>query len=81
MARLSRPLVAVMFIGALAGSRAALAQPAVGPDSLERMNQSIDALTRKVWPSVVQIVVTGYGAQEERSRGEVNAVVTRQRSI
>ena len=81
MARLSRPLVAVMFIAALAGSRAALAQPAAAPDSLERMNQSIDALTRKVWPSVVQILVTGYGAQEDRSRGEVNAVVTRQRSI
>jgi serine protease Do len=81
MARLSRPLVAVMFIGALAGSRTALAQPATAPDSLERMNQSIDALTRKVWPSVVQILVTGYGAQEERSRGDVNAVVTRQRSI
>ena len=27
------------------------------------MNESVDALTRKVWPSVVQILVSGYGAR------------------
>ena len=54
--------------------------PATPPDTLERMNQSIDALTRKVWPSVVQIMVTGYGARDD-GRGDVSAVVTRQRSI
>src|SRR5687768_7303876 len=50
-------------------------------DGLDAMNQAIDALTRKVWPSVVQIMVTGYGARDEHGRGEVTAVVTRQRSI
>jgi serine protease Do len=52
-------------------------------DPLDRMNQSIDALTRKVWPSVVQVQVTGYGAKEEADsgRGDVSAVVTRQRSV
>jgi len=55
--------------------------PPPPPDALERMNQSVDALTRKVWPSVVQILVTGYGAREEAGRGDVSAVVTRQRSI
>jgi serine protease Do len=48
---------------------------------LDRLNQAIDALTRKVWPSVVQIVVTGYGTRDENVRGEVNAVVTRQRAM
>ena len=54
--------------------------PPPPPDALERMNESIDALTRKVWPSVVQIIVTGYGARQEVGRGEVSAVVTRQQS-
>jgi serine protease Do len=81
MARLSHPLAAAMCVAALVGPPVASAQTPSSPDSLERMNQSIDALTRKVWPSVVQIMVTGYGAREESSRGEVSAVVTRQRSI
>jgi serine protease Do len=57
--------------------------PAPPPvDALERMNQSIDALTRKVWPSVVQIMVTGYGAaREEGGRGDISAVIARQRSV
>jgi serine protease Do len=33
-------------------------------DPLVRMNESMDALTRKVWPSVVQILVSGFGPQE-----------------
>ena len=60
------------------------AQTASAPDALERMNQSIDALTRKVWPSVVQILVTSYGPREEgpRSDGDAgNAVFTSQRAI
>ena len=55
-------------------------KPAVH-DSLDRMNQAIDALTRKVWPSVVQIMVTGYGTRDPEGRGDVSAVVTRQRSM
>jgi serine protease Do len=59
----------------------AQAPPPPPPDALERMNQSIDALTRKVWPSVVQIQVSGYGARDDGGRGDVNAVVARQRSV
>src|SRR5262245_25237837 len=55
--------------------------PATAPDPLVRMNESIDALTRKVWPSVVQILVTSYGAREDSGdRGSANVVVGRQRS-
>jgi serine protease Do len=50
-------------------------------DALERMNQSIDALTRKVWPSVVQIQVSGYAARDDNPRDDVSAVITRQRSV
>ena len=44
------------------------------------MNESIDALTKKVWPSVVQILVTSYGAREENGRADTSVVVGRQRS-
>src|SRR5215471_1483989 len=57
-------------------------QAAVPPqDALSRMNEAIDALTRKVWPSVVQILVTSYGAREEGARGDASIVVGRQRSV
>ena len=51
------------------------------PDPLVRMNESIDALTKKVWPSVVQILVSSYGARPEGGPGEANVVVGRQRSV
>ena len=79
-AALALTLLAVLPPSALAQRTAAPAAPAV-PDSLDRMNQAIDALTRKVWPSVVQIMVTGYGAREDNSRGERNTFMTRQRSM
>jgi serine protease Do len=46
------------------------------------MNESIDALTRKVWPSVVQVLVSSYGPREDRGadRGDANVVVGRQES-
>jgi len=50
------------------------------PDPLVRMNESIDELTKKVWPSVVQILVSSYGAQTEGAPGNTAVVVGRQRS-
>src|SRR5205809_602426 len=50
-------------------------------DSLDRMAASLDALTRRVWPSVVQIMVTSYGAREEGARGDANVVLGRQQSL
>ena len=47
-------------------------------DPLARMNESVDALTRKVWPSVVHIVVSSYATRED-PRAAV-AVVDRQQS-
>ena len=66
--RLPRFLRAVPVVVLFTASTA-LAQSATKPvpaqDPLARMNESVDALTRKVWPSVVQILVTSYGAREE----------------
>ena len=50
------------------------------PDPLVRMNESIDELTKKVWPSVVQILVSSYGPRTEGGPGDTSVVVGRQRS-
>jgi serine protease Do len=56
-------------------------RPAPVTDSLARMNESIDALTKKVWPSVVQILVTSYGAQSPDARDESRVVFGKQSSV
>ena len=80
-ARIS-PLVLMSL--ALAGSGAS-AQTATKPatqDELARVNESVDALTKKVWPSVVQILVNSYGAREAEGKGgDASVVVGRQRSV
>ncbi len=80
-ARIS-PLVLMSL--ALAGSGAS-AQTATKPatqDELARVNEAVDALTKKVWPSVVQILVNSYGAREAEGKGgEASVVVGRQRSV
>jgi serine protease Do len=50
-------------------------------DDLRRLNRSVDALIKKVSPSVVQILVTGYGTLEEAEHGNTTAVIGRQRAI
>jgi len=42
-------------------------KPAPSQDPFVRMNESIDALTKKVWPSVVQVLVSSYGPREDSS--------------
>jgi serine protease Do len=84
-----RPRLLIVVLSVLAIVAPALgAQPkpppapppqAKGPDALEKWNEAIDALTRKVWPSVVQILVSGFGARERGTPGEA-AVVGLQRS-
>jgi serine protease Do len=75
-------LTLVPVVHAQRGAAPPTQTPAPATDELARMNQAIDALTRKVWPSVVQIVVTGYGARGEGGRGnEANVVVGRERSV
>jgi serine protease Do len=50
-------------------------------DELRRLNESVEALIRKVSPSVVQILVTGYGPLEETDHGNAGVVIGRQRAI
>jgi len=44
------------------------------------MNESIDALTKKVWPSVVQILVSSYGPRSEGPQGSASVVIGRQQA-
>lgn len=50
-------------------------------DNLRNLNRSVDALIKKVSPSVVQILVTGYGPLEEGDHGSTSTVIGRQRAI
>src|SRR5690348_4095737 len=75
------PLLAVL-IGVLMGCLAGIALAQERPmQDLQRLNQSVDALIKKVSPSVVQILVTGYGPLEEGDRGNTNTIISRQRAI
>src|SRR5712664_3698664 len=53
----------------------------VRTDDLRKLNQSVNTLIKKVSPSVVQILVTGYGPLEEGEKGSASSVIGRQRAI
>ena len=50
-------------------------------DPIRQWDESVNALLRKVSPSVVQILVTGYGTISEGERGNAGVVVGRQKAI
>ena len=75
-----RPLLAVVVLVFL-GHRARLARAQERSSDLRRLNQSVDALIKRVSPSVVQILVTGYGPLEETGHGNTNSMIGRQRAI
>jgi serine protease Do len=52
-----------------------------GDNTLRKLNESIEALIKKVSPSVVQILVTGYGPIESTERGNTALTLGRQRAI
>jgi serine protease Do len=83
---IARPLIALRFLLLIAAaallsisSSYSLAQDR-SDNTLRKLNESVDALIKKVSPSVVQILVTGYGPLET-SGGNTAAVLGRQRAI
>lgn len=50
-------------------------------DAIREWDASANALLRKVAPSIVQILVTGYGTVNESERGNTGVVIGRQRAI
>jgi serine protease Do len=72
----------VNFVAALAfGLFASCATAQTEGEGLRRWNDSVDTLLRRVSPSVVQIMVTGYGTVPEGDRGNAGVVIGRQKAI
>lgn len=73
------------FVGTLAFLMSFQSAPIAAQDrsdnTLRRLNESVDALIKKVSPSVVQILVTGYGPVDSGERGNTAVVIGRQRAI
>ena len=75
--------IACFFTGCLLIVPTVLAQSPRGSsdsDALHQFDRSIQALVRRVRPSVVQVLVTGYGPVEN-SRNNTSLVIGRQQSI
>jgi serine protease Do len=62
-------------------SQAQSAQTNQSPDALRQLSSSVEELVKRVSPSVVQVLVTGFGRAEEGAGGEADLVVGRFRSI
>ena len=50
-------------------------------DTLHQLNSSIEAIVKRVGPSVVQVIVTGFGAIGEANDSEASLIIGRQRSM
>src|SRR4051812_92617 len=77
-------LLSVLPVALLIASPAfaqAGARPVAKASLMRDLNASVEDLTARVALSVVQVVVTGYAAVDERTRGESGLVIGRQRSI
>jgi serine protease Do len=74
-------LISVSMLTILALSFAASVNAQAETDPLRRWNESVDALVRRVSPSVVQIMVTGFGAVAEGEHGNAGVVIGRQKAI
>ncbi len=73
-----------MAMALLLGAQGAAGQErekARSGDILQQLNESIEGLVQRVSPTVVQILVTGYGSAEENERGQTDLVVGRRRAI
>ena len=76
-----RLLSAVAIVVFLAFLPSAASTQERSDDTLRKLNQSVDTLIKKVSPSVVQILVSGYGPIDSTERGNTAVVIGRQRAI
>jgi serine protease Do len=80
--RLSGSLCAAVLFFAFPLAAQTTPRRSAGASLLRDLNASVEDLTARVSMSVVQVLVTGYGAVDERaSGGETGLVIGRQRSI
>ncbi|PWT94205.1 MAG: peptidase S1 [Blastocatellia bacterium] len=73
-------LIVIAFSSAIA-QRPSASRITPPEDTLQQTNDSVESLVAKVWPSVVQILVTSYGPRAENDRGNTSIVVGRQRAV
>lgn len=78
--RIRLPFVGLSLLLALLFGMSAEAQERQF-EELRRIDEGVDALIKRVSPSVVQILVTGYGALEQSGSGNTGVVIGRQRAI
>ena len=75
-------VASLMCVIALFGVQdAAAGQDAASGDPLKLLSQSVESLVRRIAPSVVQVVVSGYGPLEDAGRDDTDVVMGRQRSL
>ena len=79
VARTALPAAILLFVGVFVGTFAAAQER--NDNTLRKFNESVDALIKKVSPSVVQILVTGYGPIDASERSNTAVVIGRQRAI
>ena len=77
--RLGRGLFWLCLVCLLLAPRAS-AQTATASDPLHQLNNSVRTLVRRITPSVVQVLVTGYGPVEG-NRGNTDLVLGKQQSL
>lgn len=75
---LIRVCLACLFLASWASAQTSTRKG--DPDPLHQLNSSVRALVKRVTPSVVQILVTGYGPVEG-SHSNTNMVIGKQQSI
>src|SRR6266576_7123136 len=76
-----RFLVAVATAAFVATHPIAVTAQSRSDNTLRKLNESVDALIKKVSPSVVQILVTGYGPVESTEHSTTALTLGRQRAI
>lgn len=78
--RSNRQLLSIFVVGFWIAFVTTVPVPAQSTDTLHKLNESVDTLIKKVSPSVVQVLVTGYGPVQQE-RGSTAAVIGRQYAI
>src|SRR5712691_13391268 len=79
LARTALPAAILLFFATFRG--AFVTAQDRNENTLRKLNESVDALIRKVSPSVVQILVTGYGPIDSGEHSNTAVVIGRQRAI
>ena len=75
-------VVSALLCGMTLSARSADAQDVTGRiDALQQLNGSVESLVQRVAQSVVQVIVTSYGAVKQSNGAETDLVLGRQRTV